>query len=103
MAQNITDPIFHNEAKALAHIEASRWDGAPHCGHCGSLRVRRLEGQMRSLSPTATSRIQAAIQAMEATGEYGGAGNYQLAESSSSVAKPSASGSAAATRLKPWP
>ena len=46
MATNITDPIFHDEAKALAHIEASRWNGAPHCGHCGSLRVRRLEGQM---------------------------------------------------------
>ena len=46
MATNITDPIFHDEAKALAHIEASRWNGTPHCGHCGSLRVRRLEGQM---------------------------------------------------------
>jgi len=41
---------------------------------------------MRSLSPTATSRIQAAIQAMDATGEYGSAGNYQLAESSSDLA-----------------
>ena len=46
MAQNITDPIFHDEAKALAHIEASRWNGTPHCGHCGSVRVRRLEGKM---------------------------------------------------------
>ena len=46
MATNITDPIFHDEAKALAHIEASRWNGTPHCGHCGSVRVRRLEGMM---------------------------------------------------------
>lgn len=46
MATNITDPIFHDEAKALAHIEASRWGGEPHCGHCGSVRVRRLEGKM---------------------------------------------------------
>ena len=46
MATNITDPIFHDEAKALAHIEASRWNGEPNCGHCGSLRVRRLEGKM---------------------------------------------------------
>ena len=46
MATNITDPIFHDEAKALAHIEASRWNGEPHCGHCGSVRVRRLEGKM---------------------------------------------------------
>jgi transposase-like protein len=46
MATNITDPIFHDEAKALAHIEASRWNGTPHCGHCGSVRGRRLEGKM---------------------------------------------------------
>ena len=46
MATNITDPIFHDEAKALAHIEASRWNGEPHCGHCGSVRVCRLEGKM---------------------------------------------------------
>ncbi|WP_425230027.1 IS1595 family transposase [Sphingomonas sp.] len=46
MATNITDPIFHDEAKALAHIEASRWNSTPHCGHCGSLKVRRLAGKM---------------------------------------------------------
>jgi hypothetical protein len=37
---NITDPIFHDEAKALAHIEASRWpDAEPVCPHCGSTRT----------------------------------------------------------------
>ena len=46
MATNLTDPIFHDEAKALAHIEASRWNGTPYCGHCGSLKVRRLAGKM---------------------------------------------------------
>ena len=46
MATNITDPIFHDEAKALAHIEASRWNGEPFCGQCGSVRVRRLAGKM---------------------------------------------------------
>ena len=34
---NITDPIFHDAAKAEAHIEASRWNGEPVCGHCGSV------------------------------------------------------------------
>jgi len=48
MAQNITDPIFHDEAKALAHIEASRWNGEPNCPHCGSLRVRRMEGKTQA-------------------------------------------------------
>lgn len=44
----ITDPIFHNEAKALAHIEASRWNGEPNCPHCGSLRVRRMGGKTQA-------------------------------------------------------
>lgn len=44
MNVNITDPIFHDEAKALAHIEASRWpDGEPNCPHCGSTHARRME------------------------------------------------------------
>lgn len=46
---NITDPIFHDEAKAMAHIEASRWpDGEPVCPHCGSVRVRRMEGKTQA-------------------------------------------------------
>lgn len=48
MATNITDPIFHDEAKALAHIEASRWGGEPSCPHCGSLRVRQMEGKTQA-------------------------------------------------------
>jgi transposase-like protein len=48
MATNITDPIFHDEEKALAHIEASRWNGEPNCPHCGSLRVRRMEGKTQA-------------------------------------------------------
>lgn len=48
MATNITDPIFHDEAKALAHIEASRWNGEPSCPHCGSIRVRRMEGKTQA-------------------------------------------------------
>lgn len=48
MATNITDPIFHDEAKALAHIEASRWAGEPLCPHCGSLAVRKMEGKTQA-------------------------------------------------------
>ena len=45
MNVNITDPIFHNEDKALAHITASRWpDGEPTCPHCGSTRTRIMGG-----------------------------------------------------------
>ena len=46
---NITDPIFHNEAKALAHITASRWpDGEPTCPHCGSTRTRMMGGKTQA-------------------------------------------------------
>jgi transposase-like protein len=45
---NITDPIFHDEAAALAHIEASRWGGKPTCPHCGFERVRRMEGKTQA-------------------------------------------------------
>jgi transposase-like protein len=45
---NITDPIFHDEANALAHIEASRWNGEPRCPHCDSVRVRRMEGKTQA-------------------------------------------------------
>jgi transposase-like protein len=45
---NITNPIFHDEAKALAHIEASRWNGKPVCPHCNSERVRRMEGKTQA-------------------------------------------------------
>ena len=48
MATNITDPIFHDEDKARAHIEASRWNGEPSCPHCGSTRVRRMEGKTQA-------------------------------------------------------
>src|SRR4051812_49324883 len=46
---NITDPIFHDEAKALAHLEADRWpDGEPTCPHCGSVKTRRMGGQTQA-------------------------------------------------------
>ena len=44
MNVNITAPMFHDEAKALAHLEASRWPDGAHCPHCGSVRVRKMEG-----------------------------------------------------------
>ncbi len=28
---NITDPIFHDEAKALAHLESDRWPDGERC------------------------------------------------------------------------
>ena len=48
MDVNITDPIFHDEAKAEAHIEASRWGGEPVCPHCGTTDVTRMGGKTQA-------------------------------------------------------
>ncbi|NJS14355.1 MAG: IS1595 family transposase [Sphingopyxis sp.] len=45
---NITNPIFHDEAKATAHLEANRWPDGAVCPHCGSKRVRRMEGKTQA-------------------------------------------------------
>ena len=45
---NITAPIFHDEAKATAHLESSRWPDGAFCPHCGSTRVRRMEGKTQA-------------------------------------------------------
>ena len=32
---DMTNPIFHNETKARAHLEALRWTDGRYCPHCG--------------------------------------------------------------------
>ena len=45
MAINLTDPVFTDETKARAHLEAIRWPDGPVCVHCGSVdKVYRLNG-----------------------------------------------------------
>lgn len=48
MNVNITNPIFHDEAKANAHIEASRWPDGAFCAHCGSTHVTRMGGKTQA-------------------------------------------------------
>lgn len=64
----------------------NQWPATRMKENTNAKETRRLESQMRSLSPTANGRIQAAIEAMEATLENGNTGNYTLAESSSDLA-----------------
>jgi transcription elongation factor Elf1 len=45
---NITEPIFHDVANSIAHIEAKRRKGEPSCAHCGSLSVRKLSGKAKA-------------------------------------------------------
>jgi transposase-like protein len=43
---SLSEPRFHDEDAARAHIEASRWpNGVVNCPHCGTLNVRRMEGK----------------------------------------------------------
>jgi len=45
---DISAPEFTNEAKAIAHLEASRWPDGPVCPHCGSVTVTRMEGETQA-------------------------------------------------------
>jgi hypothetical protein len=81
----ITQYLDRSEQRSRADMEAV-WPKARLEQNANTKEARRLEGQMRSLSPNAGVRIQAAIKAMEGTSEYGGSGNYVLAESNSDMA-----------------
>jgi len=49
MNVDICNPIFHDEAKAEAHIFQSRWpDGEPVCPHCESTGVTRMGGKTQA-------------------------------------------------------
>ena len=38
---DLTNPIFHDEAKATAHMEADRWPDGAVCPHCGSTNTHK--------------------------------------------------------------
>src|ERR1700722_1966270 len=48
MTADLTNPIFTNEAKALAHMEADRWPDGAHCPHCGSVNVKKMGGKTQA-------------------------------------------------------
>jgi transposase-like protein len=45
---DISNPIFHDEAKAIAHLEASRWPQGPYCPFCGSFNVHCMGGKTQA-------------------------------------------------------
>jgi len=46
MNTDLTNPIFHDEAAARAHLEAQRWPDGPVCPHCGTVgEATRLGGE----------------------------------------------------------
>src|SRR6266446_2119009 len=48
MPAHITDPIFSDEAKAVAHMEASRWPDGANGPHCGSTNVHKMAGKTQA-------------------------------------------------------
>jgi transposase-like protein len=48
MTIDLTDPLFHDEAKATAHMEADRWPDGVVCPHCQSPKVHRMEGRTQA-------------------------------------------------------
>lgn len=45
---DLADPIFHDEARAVAFVEATRWPEGVTCPHCASDRVRRMGGKTQA-------------------------------------------------------
>ena len=45
MATSLSDPKFHDDDAARAHLEAVRWPNGANCPHCGSVNVIRMEGK----------------------------------------------------------
>ncbi len=45
---SLTDPIFHNNDAARAHLESIRWPDGPSCPHCGNTdqsKIRKMAGK----------------------------------------------------------
>jgi transposase-like protein len=47
-AVDLTNPIFQDEAKATAHMEADRWPNGVSCPLCGSDNVHKMAGQTQA-------------------------------------------------------
>jgi transposase-like protein len=45
---DLTNPIFHDEAKATAHMEHGRWPDGVYCPFCGSVNVHRMAGKTQA-------------------------------------------------------
>jgi transposase-like protein len=49
MTCDLTNPVFTNETKAMAHMEADRWpNGDVTCPHCKSDNVHRMAGKTQA-------------------------------------------------------
>src|SRR3712207_3686787 len=47
MSLDLTNPIFHDESAARAHLEKFHWPDGPRCPYCRGDNVYRLGGKSR--------------------------------------------------------
>jgi hypothetical protein len=81
----ISGELDKADQKTKEQLE-EQWPSTRMKQNTNAKETKRLESQMRSLSPTAGERIEAAAKAMEMTNEAGDGANYQMAESASDMA-----------------
>jgi transposase-like protein len=48
MTCDLTNPIFTDETRAIAHMEADRWPDGANCPHCGSFHVHKMAGKTQA-------------------------------------------------------
>ncbi|MGI8569058.1 MAG: IS1595 family transposase [Methylocella sp.] len=48
MTCDLANPIFTDEVKATAHMEADRWPDGAYCPHCGSVNVHKMAGKTQA-------------------------------------------------------
>src|SRR3981081_820501 len=48
MTCDLANPIFTDEAKATAHMEADRWPDGANCPHGGSTNVHKMAGKTQA-------------------------------------------------------
>lgn len=48
---NLSDPVYHDEDAARAHLEALRWPDGVVCPHCGGMGKIRLLAGKKSMGP----------------------------------------------------
>ncbi len=64
MTIDLTNPIFHDEDAARAHLEAIRWPDGPVCPHCGnadSEQDHAASGQVSPAGPVPVQRMPRAF------------------------------------------
>lgn len=81
----ISAELDHAGDRSPSELE-NEWPATRMKQNANTKDTRRVESQLRSLSPQANQRIQAAIQAMEGTAENGNSNNFAMAETNSDLA-----------------